>query len=250
MNILRTVRAISLLGVICTYGLASADTDWLSTGRDLLGGLGQQLGGRSVLTTDELASGLKEALRVGTASVVQQLGQFDGFNADPKIHIPLPERLEPVQSTLSRLGMSSMLDQLELRLNRAAETATPKAKRLFWDSVETMTLADAKGIYNGPDDAATRYFKRKMSPQLAQEMKPIVEQSLAQVGALNVYDQIMDQYRLLPFVPDVKANLSEYVVEKGMDGIFYYLAQEEAAIRQDPAKRTTELLRRVFGQAR
>jgi hypothetical protein len=110
-----------------------------------------------------------------------------------------------------------------------------------------MTLDDVKAIYHGPDDAATRYFQAKMSTPLAEEMSPLVQQSLSDVGAVQSYDAVMKKYETLPFVPDAKANLTTYVVEKGMDGIFHYLAQQEAAIRQDPAARTTELLRQVFG---
>lgn len=249
-SIFRRLVAIGLFIFTCAAGTASADTDWWSRGKDLLDGFGRQAADGNVLSGDEMAAGLKEALRVGTENVVEQLGRIDGFNADPQIHIPLPQSLMKVQSTLSTLGMAQMLDELELRLNRAAEAATPKAKRLFWKGVEEMTLEDAKGIYNGPDDAATRYFRRKMSPQLAQEMRPVVKQTLAEVGALSTYDQIMGRYRSLPFVPDVRADLTEYVVDRGMDGIFYYLGREEAAIRRDPAKRTTELLQRVFGKAR
>ena len=181
---------------------------------------------------------------------VARVDQHDAaeLNADPAIHIPLPKSFKSVQSALKPLGMSYLLDDLELRLNRAAEEATPKAKALFWSAIEQMTMDDVMGIYNGPPDAATKYFQGKMSPPLAKAMQPIVDQALEQAGAVQAYDNVMGQYRAVPFVPDVKADLSAYVVEQGMNGIFHYLAQEEAAIRQDPAKRTTELLRAVFGK--
>ena len=198
-------------------------------------------------SSSEIASGLKDALRVGTETVVNQLGQLDGFNADPAIHIPLPDSLNQVKSALSTIGMSSMMDDLELKLNRAAETATPPAKKLFWDAISAMTLDDVQGIYNGPDDSATRYFQDKMSGPLAVEMQPIVEDALNQVGAIQSYDAVMGQYASLPFVPDVKADLNTYVVDKGMEGIFHYVAKEEAAIRNDPVKRTTDILQKVFG---
>ena len=140
-----------------------------------------------------------------------------------------------------------MLNDLELGLNRAAEVATPRAKELFLAAIDDMTLDDAMAIYNGPDDAATRYFQSKMSAPLALEMKPVVDESLEDVGAVKIYDDVMEQYDALPFSPEVDADLSDYVVEKGMDGIFYYLAKEEAAIRQDPLKRTTDILKKVFG---
>jgi hypothetical protein len=142
--------------------------------------------------------------------------------------------------------MAGLADDLETRLNRAAETAAPEAKELFWQAIIDMTLEDVQRIYDGPDDAATEYFKSKMSRPLAERMVPIVEHSLLDVGAIRSYDQMMGQYRALPFVPDVKADLTAYVVEKAMDGIFHYVAEEEAAIRTNPAARTTDLLKRVF----
>ncbi len=228
---------------------SSGAVDWLQKGRDLLGSSTLNSGSTAskALSTDEIAAGLKEALRVGSERVVAQLGKTDGFNSDPQIHIPLPENLQKVQSALSKVGMSSMVDDLELRLNRAAEAATPKAKKLFGEAIKEMTMDDVKAIYQGPDDAATSYFKEKMSKPLKEEMRPIVEKSLSQVGAVKSYDAMMGQYKSLPFVPDVKADLTNHVLDKGLDGIFYYLAKEEAAIRKNPVKRTTELLQKVFG---
>lgn len=200
------------------------------------------------LSPAEIGLGLKDALKVGTGNVVIQLGQTEGFNLDPAIHIPLPENLKKVQSTLDRIGLAYLLDDLELKLNRAAEIATPKAKTLFWQAIQEMTFNDIMSIYNGPDDAATQYFRNRMTPGLNREMQPIIDASLSQVGAIRAYEQAIGKYRSLPFVPDVRADLSTYVLGKGLDGIFYYLAREEKAIRTNPVKRTTELLRRVFGQ--
>ncbi len=244
--------ALATVGLVLLQSLflpqASAQMDWLKTGKDLLGTVGSapQVPALS-LTDQEISSGLKDALRVGTETVVGQLGRLDGFNSDPAIHIPLPDSLRQVKSALGAVGMSSMMDDLELKLNRAAEAATPPAKQLFWNAIETMTLEDVKGIYGGPKDSATRYFQGKMSAPLAAAMQPIVERTLDQVGAVQSYDAVMSQYATLPFVPNVKADLNSYVVDKGMAGIFHYLAIEEAAIRENPAKRTTEILQKVFG---
>jgi hypothetical protein len=237
----------ALLLLLLLPRTVSAQTDWMKMGQDLLGGAARSQPATTATDTTQVAAGLKEALRVGSDTVVGQLGRLDGFNADPAIHIPLPKSFKTVQSTLKPLGMSYLLDDLELKLNRAAEQATPKAKALFLSAIDGMTLDDVMGIYNGPQDAATRYFQGKMSPQLAEEMKPIVDQALNQAGAVQAYDNVMGQYKTVPFVPDVKADLTGYVVDQGMNGIFHYLAQEEAAIRQNPVKRTTELLRTVFG---
>lgn len=195
----------------------------------------------------EIGDAFKEALRMGTEHVVSQLGAMDGFNGDPSIHIPLPEELQIIKTMLAKAGMSHLVDDLELKMNRAAESATPKAKKLFMQAITEMTFDDIKTIYEGPENSATTYFQSKMTPPLKKEMEPIVQQTLLQVGAIKAYDDVMDQYKSLPFVPDVKADLTEYVLEKGIDGIFYYIAKEEAEIRKNPVKQTTALLKKVFG---
>ena len=238
--------ALSLL-LAAAPGPAMAQGSFLDQAKKALEGFGGLAPGGSVLSNAEIANGLREALRVGTERVVGQVGARDGYNADQTIHIPLPGALKDVQSALQRFGMAGLADDLELRLNRAAEAAAPAAKELFWQAIGDMTLDDVAAIYNGPDDAATRYFQGKMTPPLAERMAPVVNRSLAEVGAIRSYDEMMAQYKAVPFVPDVKANLVEYVVEKAMDGLFHYVAQEEAAIRNNPAKRTTEILQRVFG---
>jgi len=236
-----------VIGFSCSSGKVTAGNSWFDKAKELVGGFEKSDSGQSALSADNIAAGLKDALRVGSETVVTQLGKPDGFNGDPAIHIPLPENFKTVRNVLNKIGMSSMLDDLELQLNRAAEVATPKAKELFLGSIKEMTIDDAIVIYKGPDDAATKYFQNKMSQPLAETMHPIVENSLSQVGAVQTYNNVIDKYRSLPFVPDVKADLTNYVTEKGMDGIFHYLALEEAAIRQNPAKRTTDLLKRIFG---
>jgi len=245
----RTRRITGLFPLLLTLAFSGFGSGDLSA--DLWDKLKKQLGTsdsqEQSTDTDEVGNGLKEALRVGTETVVGNLGQPGGFNLDPQIHIPLPGQLERVKDVLGKIGMDSMLSDLENELNEAAEIATPKAKDLFVQAINEMTLDDVMAIYKGPDDAATQYFKSKMSAPLAQEMKPVVDESLADVGAVQTYDSAMESYNTVPFVPAVDVDLSDYVVQKGLDGIFYYLAKEEAAIRKDPAKRTTDLLKRVFG---
>ncbi len=229
---------------------AAAQTDWLKQGKDLLGGATGKSGGASVaaLSNSEIGAGLKEALRVGTQTVVGQLGKADGFNSDSAIHIPLPDSMKSVQSTLNRIGMSSMLDDLETRLNRAAEVATPKAKELFYNAIEAMTIDDVQGIYNGPTDAATQYFQKNMTPGLKDAFRPIVDNALAEAGAVQAYDNVMGSYKAVPFVPDVKADLTNHALDGAVAGIFHYVAQEEAAIRANPAARTTDLLKKAFSR--
>jgi hypothetical protein len=240
------IMGMFIITISLITGCAEAGDNWLDKGTKFLKSVGES-NEQAGITVEEIGAGLKDALRVGSENVVARLGRLDGFNTDSAIHIPLPEQLNTVKSMLEKVGMSRLLEDLELKLNRAAEVATPKAKKLFWEAITDMSFEDVKTIYKGPEDAATQYFRSKMSPDLAKEMQPVIKNSLSEVGAVQTYDNVMKEYRSLPFVPDVKADLTDYVVEKGMDGIFYYMAKEEAAIRQNPAKRTTDLLKRVFG---
>ena len=226
---------------------AKAEGSWWNKGEKLFNIVTENSNQVENLTNDEIGEAFKDALQIGTENVVSRLGQVDGFNADSAIHIPLPEELGKVKSMLSKIGMSGLLDDLELKLNRAAEAATPKAKQLFGQAITEMTFDDVMAVYKGPEDSATKYFQKKMSPSLAKEMAPVIEESLSNVGAIQAYDKVMGNYRSIPFVPDVKANLKDHVINKGMDGIFHYIAQEEIAIRRNPVKQTTDLLKRVFG---
>ncbi len=199
------------------------------------------------LATDQIVAGLKEALRVGAERVVSKVGAANGFNGDPAIHIPLPDQLAKAQDIMRKFGMSALADDVELKLNRAAEQAAPKTKELIWKAVNEMTLDDAKKIYDGPTDAATQYFKRVTTPDLKATVEPVIDNALKQVGAISSYDTMMSKYKGLPMVPDVKADLQAHATQLTLDGIFHYLAKEEADIRANPAARTTDILKTVFG---
>ncbi len=223
-------------------------TNWGSLAQDVLNSQLFQSTAMSALSSSEISAGLREALNVGTNAVVSQLGQSGGFNLDPLIRIALPKELETVDNTLSKLDMDGLTKDLKNRMNAAAEIATPRAKELFVNAITNMTITDAQNILGGANDAATQYLRQSMGAQLGNDISPIIQNALNQAGAMQAYDQVMGQYQALPFMPDVKSNLNDYVVDKALDGIFYYVAQEEAAIRENPAKRATELLQKVFGQ--
>ena len=138
-------------------------------------------GGTGVVGQSEIAAGLKEALRVGTERVVDDLGQNDGFNADPEVHIPLPQALAQAQSSLRLIGASGLVDDLELRINRAAEQATPVAKDIFWQAITNLTFDDVNAIYQGPNDAATQYLDRTTRGSLTDAMRPIIDLSLIHI---------------------------------------------------------------------
>lgn len=243
MNKIKFLLIFLFVGLLLSACKTTGSDNWLDQGRALL----NSVTGKP-LTEQDIAAGLKEALKVGTQRVVNQVGKTNGYNLDKAIHIPLPDNLQKVQRTLNKVGMGKYMDELELKMNRAAEVAAPKAKQLFWNAVTQMSWKDVKAIYNGPDDAATQYFKGRMTPELKRMMRPVIDQTLSQVGVIQAYDRAMSRYRAIPLVPDVRADLNDYVMDKGINGMFYYLAREEAAIRKDPAKRTTEILRRVFGK--
>lgn len=239
--------------IIGLNGLAKAEGSWRDTGVDILKNIsGSSQNSASAeadgqVSTTDIREAFKQALRIGTENVVSQLGTEGGFYTDPAIYIPLPPQLERVKTMLSKVGMAPLAEDLELKLNRAAEKATPKAKELFLQAIREMTFTDLTKIYEGPVDSATLYFENKMSDPLRAEMRPIVENTLSQVGAVNAYDKFIGQYATIPMVPDVKADLTQHVLDKGLEGIFFYLAKEEASIRQNPVKQTTTLLKKVFG---
>ncbi len=202
--------------------------------------------GNSALSSQTIADGLREALSVGSGRVVDTLGVENGF-LDGAFHIPLPEKLSEAQKIAGRFGLSKPFDELELRMNRAAEAATPKAKGLFLSAIRSMSFDDVMQVYRGGDDAATRYLERSTGASLQSEMRPIIDRSLADVGAVQTLESLVQRYNALPLVKPIDANLSGHVLDYANRAIFSQLAKEEAAIRKDPVKRTTQLLKTVFG---
>lgn len=194
----------------------------------------------------DFGAGLRETLVVASRRVVERLATEDGFNADPRIHVPLPAALQSARGWLDRIGMAATLDELEVRLNRAAEAATPQARTLFVDAIRTMTIDDARAILQGGTTAATDYLRGRMSDPLLTAVQPVIDASLADVGALELLDTARDHYARIPMAPPLDLDVEQHVAKATVDGIFTYLAAEEAAIRADPAQRTTDLLRAVF----
>ena len=199
------------------------------------------------LTTQDIAAGLKEALRVGSERVVVQVGKTDGYLKDKIIHIFLPPELQKIHNTLNKVGLGQYTNELEMKMNRAAEIAAPKAKQLFWTAIQQMQWSDVQVIYKGKDDAATEYFRNKMTPSLRTMMRPVIKQTLSEAGAVQAFNHVVKQYHSIPFVPRVEYDMEGYVMDYAIQGMFYYLAKEEAAIRKDPVKRTTAILKKVFG---
>lgn len=215
-----------------------------------VGDITKQLGlGKSGQLSDEkVASGLKEALQVGTQNAVKLTGKPDGYFKNEAIKILMPEKLRTLEKGLRAVGYGPKVDEFVLSMNRAAERAAPLAKSIFWDAIKQMTFDDAKKILSGNDTAATEYFKGKTSEKLATAFRPIVEQAMNEVGATKQYKDLVGQAKSIPFLRAQALDIDQYVVGKSLDGLFYVLGEEEKKIRKNPAARVTSLLKEVFGR--
>jgi len=179
------------------------------------------------------------------------VGVLDGFLGNNLVRIPLPKVLQDMQSFLKPIGADGLLVDLQQQLNRGAEKAAPVAKDIFLGAVRDLSITDALNIVRGPDNAATQYLQDRTSTKLASLFSPIMGDALNQTGALQLVDQVAGNLNNVPFAPklgaDARNDLISHGVDYGLKGVFYYIGEEEKAIRENPAKRTSEILRRVFG---
>ena len=199
------------------------------------------------LSEGKIASGLKEALQVGTSNAVQSTGRPNGYFSNPAIKILLPQKLQLMEKGLRLMGKGAQVDEFVLSMNRAAEQAAPLAKPIFLDAVKQMTFQDARKILSGGDTAATDYFKGKTSDSLTTAFTPVVKKAMANAGVNRQYSSLMGIASSLPFGELGALDINQYVVSKSLDGLFYALGQEEKKIRKDPAAQVTPLLKQVFG---
>ena len=199
------------------------------------------------LDTETLIEGLKQALEVGTQRAVDEVSKTDGYFGNPKIKVPMPDTINSATKLLRKFGMSSLVDDFELSMNRAAEKAAPQATEYFLNALKAMSIEDAKKIYEGNDDAATVYFREKTSSDLETTFRPIIRDSMKQVGVTRYYKQLVDEASQYPLVGDMDLDLENHVTNKAMNGLFLMLAEEEKRIRKDPVARSTDLLKQVFG---
>lgn len=206
------------------------------------------LGSPGNQSDSKTASGLKEALQVGTDHAVDLTGTIDGFFANDAIKILMPEKLRTVEKGLRMAGMGAKVDEFELSMNRAAEKAAPAARGIFKDALTQMTFDDARKILTGGNTAATEYFKSKTSEKLASTFKPTVESAMADTGIVKQYKQLTGGVQSLPFGRSQSFDITDYVVSQTLNGLFYMLAQEEKKIRTNPAAQITPLLKEVFGK--
>ena len=224
----------------------------LSQAQTFLKNLKKQVTGSSnsgsSLSSDEIISGLKQALTLGAQKSADKLSAVDGFFKDAAVKVLLPPQAQNVEKTLRGLGMGKLVDDAILSMNRAAEDASKSAAPIFVNAVKQMTVQDGLSILRGADTAATGYLRKTTSPELTAAFHPVIDSSLQKTGATKYWKTLFDTYNKLPTTFNkVDPDLASFVTQKAMNGIFYYVAQEEMKIRKDPAAQVTDLLKKVFG---
>jgi hypothetical protein len=212
-----------------------------------LGDLARIFSASGALDEATVSDGLRQALSVGTDRASSELSAPGGFGANQALRLVLPSELDSMVSTVRTVGLGAWVDDIEDGMNRAAEAAAEEAKPVFVDAIKAMTIQDAFEILRGPDDAATAYFRQKTSATLQARFAPVVTTAMKKVGVYAKYQDLLGRYTSLPFAKPMPPSLEDYVTTKTLDGLFTVLAREEAKIRDDPAARTTALLRQVFG---
>ncbi len=202
----------------------------------------------TILGDDDIAAALKEALNVGTDTAVTKTSVVDGYFLNPDISILFPQEAGIVQTVVGAIpGGDLLIDDLVLKLNRAAEDASIKAKPIFQDAITGITFGDAVSILNGADTAATNYLRVNTFTDLYTAFKPDIQTSLESVGAQQIWGDVIDLYNSIPFTDDVNTDLADYTTNKGLDGLFILVGQEEFKIRNDVEHRVSDLLESVFG---
>jgi ribosomal protein L22 len=255
-----TMKTLFRILVIVVYFLVTSSTllysadflgDALKKGLPQLPELGGSPTGRATgagLDDSTIASGLKDALSVGTKNAVSLVSKLNGYYGNEAIRILLPDKIQKAAELAGNLGYQKQVDDFILSMNRAAEKAAPKAASHFADTIKGMSIEDARKILSGGDTAATEYFKSKTFSKLYDEFKPSVSQSINQVGVTRAYNDMMGKIPSIPFAKPESVDLNHYVTTKALDGIFYMVGQEEQKIRTNPMAQTTDLLKKVFGK--
>ena len=199
------------------------------------------------LTNDEVISGLKEALTVGTNHSTANASQAGGFLNNSKIKIPWPEDAVKIKNTVDNLGLSAQTDKVVETLNRAAEEAAKDAAPIFVNAIKGMSIGDGFAILKGEDNAATNYLQDKTTTQLKDKFSPIVKKAIDKVELTKYWNPVISTYNKVPGVQKMNPDLNNYVTIKAIEGLFKLIEEEELKIRKDPAARVTDILKRVFG---
>jgi hypothetical protein len=200
----------------------------------------------SGLSNEDIISGLKDALRVGTDSSARRLSKLDGFFGDAAIKVLMPEEAKKIETTLRSLGMGPVVDKAILSMNRAAEDAAAGVGTIFWDAIKKMSITDGLKVLRGGDFAATDYLKSMTTAELTEKFRPVIEASLVKVDATRYWKDMFTTYNRFSGKP-VNTDLTAYVTERALSGLFLKISLEEQKIRKNPAAQVTDMLKKVFG---
>ena len=251
---LRTALAVITL-TISTNCIAGFFDDLVNSGKDKIDQVKTSVkesdaseAVSSALSNEDIVAGLKQALTKGASYAVDHLGKADGFLKNTAVKIPMPDKLSKVESILRKAGKEKYADEFVTTMNRAAESAVPLTRDIIKQGVADMSITDAKTILTGPDDAATQYLKKSGSDKLKSKILPIVKQATSKAGVTKVYKTMYGKLGFAGKYIDLEDyNVDNYVTNKTMQGLFLMIAEEEKKIRDNPAERTTDILRNVFG---
>ena len=200
----------------------------------------------TAIGNDQIAAGLRQALDLGIEKQVTKLTQTDGFYKNDMVKILLPEELQKVDKTLRDIGLGSLADEGLKVLNRAAEDAVKEATPIFVDAVKDISFVDAKTILTGNNDAATQYLTSKTQTALYDKFNPVIKNSFSKVGADKIWSNLINKYNSIPFTSPVNPDLTDYVTDEALKGVYTMIAVEEKEIRTKLSSRTTDLLQQVF----
>lgn len=232
---------ILLLVFISTCFFTGAEAQLLKGTKDIF------KTGKPGLSQGEAAEGIKEALMKGVNNGVQEVNKTDGYFKNPQIKIPFPPDAKNAEAKLRSIGLGDKVDEAVLALNRAAEDAAHEAKPIFMEAIKALTISDAINLVRGEKDAATQYLQKNTTQSLTDKFKPIIGTSLEKVNATKHWESVMNSYNKIPLVQKVNSDLEAYVTERAIMGLFTMVAQEELAIRNNPGARSSEILKKVFG---
>lgn len=209
----------------------------------------------AVLSQGQVTDALKQALANGLQAAVTNLGRTNGFLLNPKVKIPIPEKLSLVEKSARGLKQDKYADEFVATLNHAAESAVPVALPIFTDALKSMTIEDAKKLVSGGNDSATQFFKGKGEMQIQDRMLPLIKEATQKTGVTSAYKKLLEKAGSTSFIGKLNIDMAafdvdKYVTQKASDGLFTMVAEEEKRIRENPAARTTELLQKVFGSGK
>jgi len=233
---MKTFKKLSvLLLVLCCFSCNEL--------QDVVNNLPLDEGG---LSQGQIANGLKEALNKGVSKQVSKLTQKNGFYKNDLVKIMLPEKLQKVDEGLRKIGLGSLADEGIKYLNRAAEDAVGTATPIFVDAIKNMSFSDAKSILMGDNHAATSYLENTTTQKLYDEFNPVIKNSFQKVGADEIWSNLIQKYNQIPFTESVNPDLTDYVTDQALQGVFTMIGQEEENIRENIGARTSSLLKKVF----